>query len=404
MKRNNTTHTILLLLVTLFGWFTTGTIKAQDNTTDDNKKSFYPTVSILTCSPGEEIYSLFGHTAIRYTDNNKGVDIVFNYGMFSFNTPHFIWRFVKGETDYQLGITPYRYFEAEYFNRGSYVYEQKINLSREQTEALFNALMYNYLPENRVYRYNYFYDNCTSRARKKIEEVFGGKVNYRKEMPETTFRNIVHQYTKGHEWSEFGIDICIGSQADKPIDKYDMMFAPFYYKDFLASATIEGTDSLIAQKEEAIVIPEYTPESPNIPSPMVCFGALFLLTVILTLIEYRRNKTFWFYDIILFGGTGLCGVVIAFLVLFSTHPAVSPNYMLFIMHPFHLLVLPWFIRDEIKYRKSPYHILNAAVLLIFFISYFAIPQQFNSAVLFLALSLLTRSIYYTYKIKKQKNK
>lgn len=113
-------------------------------------------ISLLTCSPGTEIYSLFGHTALRVQNFSRNLDVVFNYGMFSFNTPHFIYRFIKGETDYQLGVIPYVYFEAEYAERGSSVYQQVLNLSAEEKQTLLHLLTENYLPENRTYRYNYF--------------------------------------------------------------------------------------------------------------------------------------------------------------------------------------------------------------------------------------------------------
>ena len=132
--------------------------------------------SLLTCSPGTEIYSLFGHTAIRYQNYTQNKDIVFNYGMFSFSSPNFIYRFVKGETDYQLGVNDFRSFEAEYMFRGSSVYQQILNLTYEEKLKLQNLLFTNYLPQNRVYRYNYFYDNCTTRARDQIEKCIDGDV------------------------------------------------------------------------------------------------------------------------------------------------------------------------------------------------------------------------------------
>ena len=135
-------------------------------------------LSLLTCAPGSEIYAHFGHTAIRYENYTRKIDLVFNYGMFNFREPHFVWRFVKGETDYQLGITPYIYFRAEYAMRGSSVYQQVLNLTQAEKERLVALLEENYRPENRIYRYNYFYDNCTTRARDKIEEAIRGKVVY----------------------------------------------------------------------------------------------------------------------------------------------------------------------------------------------------------------------------------
>ena len=142
--------------------------------------------------------------------------------------PGFIYRFVKGETDYELGVTRYPYFEGSYAMRGSSVYQQTLNLTISEKQKLRRLLEENYLPKNRVYRYNFFYDNCTTRARDIIEKCIEGKVVYSEGKERLSFRDIVHQYTKGHEWDELGIDMCLGSEADKPIDTRKQMFAPFY--------------------------------------------------------------------------------------------------------------------------------------------------------------------------------
>lgn len=159
---------LIIALILLF-FFLGQSVRGQE----DNIK-----VSLMTCAPGTEIYALFGHTALRYEDKARGEDWVFNYGMFSFNTPHFIYRFVKGETDYELGVTRYPYFEGSYAMRGSSVYQQTLNLTISEKQELRRLLEENYLPENRVYRYNFFYDNCTTRARDVIERCIEGKVVY----------------------------------------------------------------------------------------------------------------------------------------------------------------------------------------------------------------------------------
>ena len=188
--------------------------------------------SLLTCAPGEEIYSLFGHTAIRYENYTRKQDFVFNYGMFSFNTPNFVMRFLLGETDYQLGVVPFSYFQMEYAERGSSVYQQVLNLTTEEKSKLLQLLDDNYHPSNRTYRYNYFYDNCTSRARNKIEECIYGDVVYEEPDSSVSFRDIIREYTAGHPWDALGIDLCLGDEADVPIDYRNQMFAPFGFKTF----------------------------------------------------------------------------------------------------------------------------------------------------------------------------
>lgn len=388
-------HIIITLLLVLLG---SHALQAQNETTDSVR------VSLLTCSPGSEIYALFGHTAIRYENPAQGIDVAFNYGMFSFRTPNFIYRFVKGETDYQLGVTEFPYFEAEYAMRNSSVTQQTLNLTAEEKERLWEILRENYLPQNRVYRYNFFYDNCTTRARDKIAEAIEGTVKYNENNSEQSFRDIVHQYTKGHDWSEFGIDLLIGSDADKPIDYRLKMFAPFYLLDALEGATITDKNgnerSMVLKTEDVVTREDEEPEKEFPVSPMGMALALFVITLALTIYGIKSNKMLWGLDILLFGAAGLAGCVIAFLVFFSVHPAVSPNYLLFFLNPIHLFFLPFMTYLSIKRRKDTYHLINFAVLTLFIVLWPVIPQRFNLAVLPLAACLLIRSasnVILTYK-------
>lgn len=365
-------------------------------------------ISLLTCAPGSEIYTLFGHTALRYENLTKKQDWVFNYGMFSFNTPNFVMRFVRGETDYQLGRIGYPYFEGEYAMRGSSVYEQELNLTQEEKERIFKLLEDNYRPANRTYRYNYFYDNCTTRARDKMEQGIDGKVVYPQTEGVRTFRSIVREYTQGHEWSAFGIDLCLGSEADEPIDERKQMFAPFYMLDFVRGAVIHrenGVEPLIkAEKklldfstkgEEVFEKGEETFEKsdePSLPSPMTFAMIWWGLTIIVMLWSVRRGKICWIWDVFLFGAQGVGGCVIAFLFFFSLHPTVDSNWLLMMLNPCPLLYMPFMVYKAIKGQKDPFHGVNALVLTLFIILMPFVQQKFNPTVLPLALNLLTCSI------------
>ena len=230
-------------------------------------------LSLLTCSPGEVIYTLFGHTAIRYENPSQGIDVVFNYGLFSFDIPNFALRFSLGETDYRLGVIDYPHFAGEYAYFGRSVWQQTLNLNNEEKAELIRLLQENYRPENRVYRYNFFYDNCATRPRDKIEESIAGKVIYPVEPQDgsRTFREIVHQYCKGHPWARFGIDLCIGSEADRPITQRQMMFAPFYLMDAFAGAQITGDSIQRPLVTDSELIVDATPEEGEsfwIPTPL----------------------------------------------------------------------------------------------------------------------------------------
>ena len=360
-------------------------------------------ISLLTCAPGSEIYALFGHSAIRYENPEKDQDWVFNYGMFSFKEPNFVMRFVKGETDYQLGVVPFRYFETEYALRGSSVYQQVLNLTDEEKVRLISLLEENYLPSNRVYRYNYFYDNCTTRARDKVEESIQGKVVYPKTEKEVSFRDIIHEFTAGSEWGEFGIDLCLGSEADEPIDERKQMFAPFYMMEAARGAMIHRADTVVPLVlEEFKVVDAVLEDEPAFPlSPMTCAMGLLVATAFVVGWGIRKGRPCLAWNVLMFFLQGLGGCIVAFLFFFSLHPTVGSNWLLMLFHPLALFYLPIMIYRGIKGKKDPYHWLNVVLLTSFMILMPFISQEFNLTVLPLALSLLLVSVghIYTYYLK-----
>ena len=360
--------------------------------------------SLLTCAPGTEIYSLFGHTALRCQNFTRKLDVVFNYGMFSFNTSHFVYRFVKGETDYQLGVVPYLYFEEEYAERGSTVYQQVLNLNVDEKTRLFRLLEENYLPENRVYRYNYFYDNCTTRARDQIEKCIEGKVVYPDSFPGRTFRSIVHEFTSNSPWDELGIDLCLGSEADVSLDKRDQMFSPFYMKAYASNAYIVGIDGKkrpLVLEEQKIVDVAPMPSESFLCSPLCAAVLLLLISVLVGWWQVRSRRIYWGWELFMFGSQGLAGCIIAFLFFFSVHPTVNSNWMLVLFNPIPLFYLPFLIYRSIKHQKDPYHVVNIAYLTLFILIMPFCSQEFNLTVLPLALSLLVTSVGHLLALKKK---
>lgn len=353
--------------------------------------------SLLTCSPGTEIYSLFGHTAIRYQNYTQNKDIVFNYGMFSFSSPNFIYRFVKGETDYQLGVNDFRSFEAEYMFRGSSVYQQILNLTYEEKLKLQNLLFTNYLPQNRIYRYNYFYDNCTTRARDQIEKCIDGDVEYPTSVPDKTFRGIIHEFTKGFDWEEFGIDLCLGAGADKPIGIRQQMFSPFYMRSFAESAFIKdengNTRPLVLREEVVVDADDVDAADSSFPfSPIACATFFLFLNVIIAFVQIVRKKIYWFWDLILYLSQGLAGCIIAFLFFFSIHPTVDSNWLILLFNPIPLFYLPFMVYNDIKRKKDKWHVINSVYLTLFILILPLIPQEINLSVLLLALGLLFNAV------------
>lgn len=354
--------------------------------------------SLLTCSAGEEIYSLFGHTALRYEDPARGIDVVFNYGMFSFRVPHFALRFALGETDYQLGVTEFSRFAAEYQWDERDVWQQTLNLTSREKQRLWEALTENYRPENRTYRYNFFYDNCATRPRDRIEACVDGRVEYAAAQDTTatvcTWRDLLHRYTEGHPWARFGIDLCIGSRADKPASYREQMFVPFYLQQYLRGACIvseQGDRRPLVGEEVKVVDAAHTAQEESLlPSPMQAALLLWAGVTVLSIYGVRRKKSLWALDGLLFGTAGVAGCILAFLAACSQHPAVSPNWLLLILHPLHLFCLPCVLIRVKKKRLSRYMAANGVVLTLFIVLLAPIPQFIPPAVLPLTLCLLVR--------------
>lgn len=364
-------------------------------------------VSLVTCDPGTAVYEQYGHTAIRILNTRTGEDLCYNYGTFSFRTPHFVYRFVRGETDYQLGILPYSFFKEEYEERGSTVHHQLLNLTPAEKQRLLDILAENYLPENRTYRYNFFYDNCTTRARDRIEEAIDGKIVYPSWPADKTYRDIVHEFNHDYPWARFGADLCLGAEADRPIDERRQMFAPLYLmKAFAGARIVERTGRvrpLVSGTTD--VPPEVTltaEDKAEFPlSPMSCALLLLAVTLLVSWREYTVRKIYWGYDAFLFTAQGLTGCVLTFLFFFSTHPTVGSNWLLLLFNPIPLVYLPLEIYSTIKRRKDYYHWYNIIILALFILFLWVIPQKFNLVVLPLAVVLMCPSLVHLLIRKKQ---
>ncbi|MDE6423593.1 MAG: DUF4105 domain-containing protein, partial [Muribaculaceae bacterium] len=192
------------------------------------------TVSLLTCSPGPEIYELYGHEAIRV--KGEGRDSVWNFGVFNFKEPNFVYRFVKGETDYLCVGYPTEWFLPEYEQRGSRVVEQELNLNDAEARRLLKMLQTNALPQNRKYRYNYVKDNCATRIWRMMENAADSKVVYPDSVRYGTYRNEMRAYNRNYPWYQFGIDLALGVDIDSAINAKDEMFVPVEMERMIGGA------------------------------------------------------------------------------------------------------------------------------------------------------------------------
>ena len=360
-------------------------------------------ISLLTCSPGEQVYELFGHTAIRVTDPARGVDVVFNYGLLSFDEPNFVWRFVRGETDYLLGCTDFQYFIAEYGIRGSGVTEQVLALDSLQKNRIIEALATNSLPGNRLYRYNFLFNNCTTKARDKILEAVGGEVAYSAASvgDSLSFRDIVHLHTAANEWYQFGMDMLLGAPADEIAKRSGAQFAPFVLMREFADATIsaDGSTRRLVGAQHELLLPQKREAVRNNLTPFNVSLLLLLFTLVVMLCERRSGRTFWLWDILLMLLQALSGSVLLFMVLFSQHPAVDCNWLLLWLNPLPFVLLPILLYRVWKGLSMGFMWLQVAMPALFIVASPLLPQSFPAPLYVCAVTVIIRSLFYIYKDK-----
>ena len=185
-------------------------------------------ISLLTCDPGTEVYSVFGHTALRVADPVNGFDVVYNFGTFDFSTPNFYLKFIRGRLMYTLSRYNFSDFKMEYRMENRSILEQKLNLSREEKDRIFYLLEVHYLPENRYYLYDFFFINCTTKVLDLIDSALNEPRYFSQydTLQERTFRQNLAIYLKPIPWTRLGIDLMFGLPADKTMTVRESMFLP----------------------------------------------------------------------------------------------------------------------------------------------------------------------------------
>jgi len=352
-------------------------------------------ISVLTCGSGDQIYSLYGHSAIRVKDSVIKLDIVFNYGVFSFNSGNFVYRFAKGQTDYMLAAESYSDFYRSYLSEKRSITEQVLDLTHNEEQNVLDFLVDNAKPENRVYRYNFFNDNCSSRIRDVfIQQIDGDLIFKDKNGEGKTFRQYVTIYQKQIPWLDFSIQLVLGSPSDEIASAYNEMFLPeFLYKHFDGAKIFkDGKERPFVKKQNILIKEEHHDISILWKySPEIFFCVLLLIILWFSFLEYKRRKSNYGIDYFLFFITGLIGFGMLWFVVFSEHPALRPNYnLLWAFPPNILFILLWVIKKGRPYIKWYWPLMSVG-LVLFFIYRSKIPQSFCLSFYFIAGMLLVRS-------------
>ena len=362
-------------------------------------------VSLLTADPGTELYSSFGHSAIRMREiGPDGRDLVFNFGTFDFDTPNFYGKFATGKLNYMLSVVPYDRFivEYDYYKRG--LREQVLDLNQEQKDFLLQHLDAQYDPARRFYKYDFFYNNCATKIRDAFEIAMGEQLVWSDSIAEEkTFRNLIDEFVLPLPWADFGIDLALGAVIDRPATELEKQFLPTYMEQAFANATIVENGVSRPLVKQSRVLLEYPKEAAQQPllNPTVVFWLLAVVFAVLTLYGFKKGKLMKGLDVAFFGVLGILGVVVTFLWFFTDHSATLWNWNILWAFPGHL-VLVWGLvaRPNANWISSYLLFVMGATVLTLLFWMFGM-QSFSPALIPILLLLLLRANFLFYNRKKE---
>ncbi|MEQ6118954.1 DUF4105 domain-containing protein [Reichenbachiella sp. MALMAid0571] len=362
-------------------------------------------VTVLTIGPTQqELYSAFGHSGFRVFDPVNGINSFYNYGVFNFNQPNFYINFTRGKLLYKLGVDDYDLYKQYYIRENRSITEQYLNLDQNQKQAVFDFLQENSKPENADYYYNYAFDNCATKIRDVLNESLDHKITYDFAYAKDgyTYRQLMDLYLEQQPWGDLGIDICLGSQIDVKADGNGYMFLPDYVLAAFDKAVIKenGTSKPLVKKTEKL-FKGNGKEGFSFPvSPFTLFVVVFFFIGLMThrSIKYGvRNK--WL-DILLYGITGILGVLLL-LLWFGTDHLSAYNFNLIWAMPLNLVVL-FFMFKEGKSPLWKFYYLGYGLLMLMFIVFRELlPQQLHLALVPFVLGLAIRSFYLYFDMRRK---
>lgn len=352
-------------------------------------------ISILTCSPGTELYSLFGHTAIRIHDAENRYDQVFNYGTFDFQTPHFYLKYAQGLLPYQLTNTPFSHFIQAYVIEGRSVFSQRLRLDSLQRQRLFDLLLENSRKENRSYLYNFLFDNCTTRSRDILQKSIPEEIAWNMADTDKSFWNLLDEYLQASPWVQWGIHTILGQRGNRQASPFQYMFLPDYLLSGLRTAQING-ERLAEDAETLYYAPTPENATPWYLTPLFVFAA-GTLSLIFLCHKSRNRKLLNGLTVVFFLFSGIVGCLIVFLGGFTAHPITAPNWNILWANPLNLIVLWFLLRKNIPRIVFLYLNLYTVLLLI------AVPVWIfaQPAVPFASVSFIVLMLYLTLQQRKK---
>ena len=359
-------------------------------------------ISVLTCDPGNEIYSLFGHSALRLQNPVQGYDLVVNWGLFEFseNQFDFGYDFAKGRLKYFMGLQSATNFMEEYKGSRRGIREQILNLNKEEKFKLITLIENNYKPENRNYKYEFFYDNCSSRIRDLLKTVFNEEIKFHSSSKSNkfTFREIIHEYLKYNPWLELGIDLVLGKKIDVLVNNENLMFLPENVEQILDSTYVKNNE---VQKK--IVLSKNTLINSNIKKDdlkSIKIYSWIILSITMLLLIIKEERLFNYWSVINLFVVGTLGLVLLFMWFGTDHSGTKMNLNLLWASPLHFVLIFCILKGYLN--NFTYWYLTFSIILIFttILFWFTLTQEFNA---FVKPIILQLAIIYYYYFKKCNN-
>ena len=358
-------------------------------------------ISVLTSGPGNLLYSAFGHSAIRVQDPSQGIDVVYNYGIFDTSGENFYLKFAQGRMDYKVERQGFDYYLKSYEIENRWVKEQELNLELKEKIELFRFLEKNVLPENKVYQYDYFLNNCATKIWDVLQQNLGDKLIFDETYidKQFSFRQLIHHNISPNSWGAFGIDLALGSVIDREATPKEHMYLPIYIMRQLNHAELESQP--IAKKETSLY--ESLPKkeqnhflsSPLLPS---CLISLLILTI--TYFDYKKKKRSKGLDFGIFLATGLAGLIMCFLWFLTDHIWTVKNYNVLWAFPLNAFFAIFMLRKSWASWINNYLILLLGLLVLLLVFWVLNVQSFSPVLIPLLVALGVR---YTYLQKFSRN-
>lgn len=361
-------------------------------------------VSVLTIGPGSSLNDAFGHNAFRIKDNSLGIDAVYGYGQYDFDAPNFYLKFTQGKLEYLISRHNFADIYYYYTKYNRTIDEQILNFTPEEKQKLFSLLETNYKPENRRYIYDFFFDNCATRIRDVAAKATTRHIDYNlpEDFKHKTFRSLIHDHVGLNTWGSFGIDIALGSVIDVEATTAEHMFLPKYINTFFADATLDDTNKLV--KAASNIYEKKETQSSYFDflfSPLLIIGLISFGILFMTYKNYKNNKRTKWLDSVIFGITGVIGIVLLLLWFATDHSATAYNFNLLWAFPLNIIIVVQLLKPNIKNWVKRYIKLLIIMLALLTFHWVSGIQVFSIGLIPLLIALLIRFVYLSNYLSKQ---